>query len=269
MRTLLASLLLAFALCDAALFSRNSAVVEARAARFTEEVLYHPHVAAVMFYSPYCGHCQRMAPDWEAAAQTLKGVAKFVAVDCTLDKNQYLCKKYGVKGYPSLQVFQPAPLNATDRAAAHNGSSVPRKRPARFNYNSRRDKDALVSFVRAKVPDYTVALNSSSAAAALADAGAPKLVLLQGPDASKVVPLPVKALSRDFFGRVDFYVLRSDTAALWPELGFRKQKDAQLVYVGADGARKAYKGKLDHARLHKFVQAQLDAADAGQNKQDL
>uniref|UniRef100_A0A8C4DKN3 Protein disulfide-isomerase n=1 Tax=Dicentrarchus labrax TaxID=13489 RepID=A0A8C4DKN3_DICLA len=51
-----------------------------------------------------CGHCKRLAPEYEAAATRLKGIVSLVKVDCTSNSNT--CSKYGVSGYPTLKIFR-------------------------------------------------------------------------------------------------------------------------------------------------------------------
>jgi len=64
-------------------------------------------VTVVKFYAPWCGHCKRMAPEYEKAAKILKEndpPVPLVEVDCTTEKA--VCGKYEVSGYPTLKVFR-------------------------------------------------------------------------------------------------------------------------------------------------------------------
>ncbi|XP_029369297.1 protein disulfide-isomerase A3-like isoform X2 [Echeneis naucrates] len=58
----------------------------------------------VKFYAPWCGHCKKLAPEFERAATRLKGSVQLAKVDCT--SNSETCGRFGVSGYPSLKIFR-------------------------------------------------------------------------------------------------------------------------------------------------------------------
>ena len=66
----------------------------------------HP-LLFIKFYAPWCGHCQRLAPDWEKVATTLLAKGNKVAIakmDCT--KELEACGENQVRGYPTLRFFE-------------------------------------------------------------------------------------------------------------------------------------------------------------------
>ena len=57
------------------------------------------------FYAPWCGHCKKMAPEYMQAAEILDEKGIYLAqIDCT--KQQELCQKFNIPGYPSIKVFK-------------------------------------------------------------------------------------------------------------------------------------------------------------------
>lgn len=59
----------------------------------------------VKFYAPYCGHCKKMIPAYNALANDLKDLVDIAAIDCTNSANESICSRYQVSGYPTLKLF--------------------------------------------------------------------------------------------------------------------------------------------------------------------
>uniref|UniRef100_A0A7S2KMZ5 Thioredoxin domain-containing protein n=1 Tax=Leptocylindrus danicus TaxID=163516 RepID=A0A7S2KMZ5_9STRA len=59
----------------------------------------------IKFFAPWCGHCKKLAPDWETLAAEWEGdkVGLVAEVDCTDEAAKPLCDANGVRGYPTLK----------------------------------------------------------------------------------------------------------------------------------------------------------------------
>jgi len=95
----LLSLFVSFAVC--------SDVVELTDGSFSSEV-DGKEIMLVEFFAPWCGHCKKLAPEYEEAATKLKvndPPIPLAKVDCT-EGGKGTCSKYGVSGYPTLKIFR-------------------------------------------------------------------------------------------------------------------------------------------------------------------
>ena len=81
-----------------------SNALEVTGATFDSEVLSSPIPVLVDFGATWCPPCRAIAPEVDAAAETLKGRAKIVTVD--VDQNAALAEQYGIQGIPALLVFK-------------------------------------------------------------------------------------------------------------------------------------------------------------------
>jgi protein disulfide-isomerase A6 len=86
-------------------FGRGKNVAALNEASFEDDVRHGQDLWLVLFYAPWCGHCQRAKPEVVAAAEAMQGRVRIGAVDCT--KEQALCNARGVRGYPSFFFYAP------------------------------------------------------------------------------------------------------------------------------------------------------------------
>ncbi|URD87336.1 Endoplasmic reticulum protein ERp29, C-terminal domain, partial [Musa troglodytarum] len=100
--TVILALLFACALADDDVFVLTEA-------NFEKEV-GQDRGALVEFYAPWCGHCKKLAPEYEKLGSSFKKAKSVLIgkVDC--DEHKGLCSKYGVSGYPTIQWFPKGSL---------------------------------------------------------------------------------------------------------------------------------------------------------------
>lgn len=85
-----------------------------------------PHNVLVKFYAPWCGHCKRLAPEYEAVADALAGDKNYVVAQVNCEEERELCRTNGITGYPVVSLFR-------------SGSSV--------KYEGARKKDDIVKWL--------------------------------------------------------------------------------------------------------------------------
>lgn len=66
--------------------------------------LYFDRIISHPFQAPWCGYCKQLAPDYEKAAQELKGEAVVTKIDGTVEEE--LADTFAVMGYPTIKFFK-------------------------------------------------------------------------------------------------------------------------------------------------------------------
>ncbi|CAN2389674.1 positive regulation of protein folding, partial [Pristimantis euphronides] len=92
-----------------------------------DEVVETADIILVEFYAPWCGHCKKLAPGYEKAAQELTKrtpAIPLAKVDATAEVE--LAKRCNVSGYPTLKIFRKGKM---------------------YDYNGPREKYGIVDFM--------------------------------------------------------------------------------------------------------------------------
>ncbi|CAN6469178.1 unnamed protein product [Victoria cruziana] len=84
--------------------------------------------ALVEFYAPWCGHCKKLAPEYEKVGSSFKKSKSVLIGKVNCDEHKNLCSKYGVTGYPTIKWFRKKSLEPK-------------------SYGGVRTADALIEFV--------------------------------------------------------------------------------------------------------------------------
>lgn len=256
-------LLLATALlgtAEAALFSKNSKVTIVDSSNFKREVLDIEKPTMVAFTAPWCGHCQKLVPDYSKVAAQLDGVVKLASIDCDDDKNKPTCGRYGIQGFPTLKLFPPT-----------------KKRLPKDYQGPRTAKDIAAYMVDA-LPMGAKKLRAEELQEyADKDVTTPKVILFSKKPTSS--PL-YKSLALDFRKSLSFAFLRGDQrpvqSAARLHLGVEVSDD-KLPYLivvpsrseGEDldkSAIKIYTGPLKYHELNAWFEQTVPEAKSGKVK---
>lgn len=71
----------------------------------------------IKFFSPYCGRCKELKPEWDQLINAYKDSEDFVVgeVDCTTHGHQ-LCHRFAIRAFPSIRYG-----NIADMGASYDG----------------------------------------------------------------------------------------------------------------------------------------------------
>lgn len=92
-----------------------------------DDVVNNADIILVEFYAPWCGHCKRLAPEYEKAAKELSNRTPpilLAKVDATVEND--LASRFDVTGYPTLKMFRKGKV---------------------FDYNGPREKVGIVDYM--------------------------------------------------------------------------------------------------------------------------
>eukprot|EP00271_Cylindrocystis_brebissonii_P012862 TRINITY_DN3237_c0_g1_i2.p1 TRINITY_DN3237_c0_g1~~TRINITY_DN3237_c0_g1_i2.p1 ORF type:complete len:433 (+),score=88.82 TRINITY_DN3237_c0_g1_i2:402-1700(+) len=219
-------------------------VVELTSVTFKSKVLEDNHIWMVEFYAPWCGHCQRLKPEYTKAATASKGIVRFGAVNA--DEHKSFGSEYGIKGFPTLKIF-----------------GANKKKPE--DYNGGRTAKAMTDALIALLPNHVTVLSSKTFDNFFTTKpSVPKAVLFTSKTSTTAL---YKALAVDLQERMELGEVRSKKEkALLGKYGLAENDLPALLAFplpsaaeeGEDAeetkeAFQKYDGELKHKPLLKFL----------------
>jgi protein disulfide-isomerase A6 len=127
-----------------------SHVVDLDSSNFDRVVKDADKDVLVEFYAPWCGHCKKLAPEWEKAATAFRNEKHVVVAKVDCDTHKDVGSKYGIQGFPTIKFF-------------------PRSNKAGEDYNAGRDADAIVAYLNEKAGTHRTVTGQLTATAGLVE----------------------------------------------------------------------------------------------------
>ena len=191
---------------------------------FNEAITAHPKLL-VEFYAPWCGHCKSLAPEYAAAAKTLREMETpmYIAkVDATVAKK--VAEKYEVQGFPTLKYFV-------------NGTPV--------EYNGGRTADEIVSWLQKKSGPVITAVTKVSEVEDAKKSGL-VVVYFDNKDGASYKAYEEIAMNTD-----DFSFLYTDSADVISH--FSATKEQIVIFKNFDEKRNDYSGEIKFEAIKSWL----------------
>ncbi|TDL26700.1 hypothetical protein BD410DRAFT_819350 [Rickenella mellea] len=238
------SLALAPNVVSAAIFPEGSLVKMIDHKGF-KDAMKQNMTSVVAFVAPWCGHCQRLAPEYSRAALGLYPLIPLYAVDCDNSKNKRLCADQGVKGFPTLKLY---PRGKKMAAIEYDGQE---RTASAFFYWATRAVPVKVKKIKELDDIAKWAVEGISKPRALLMNKSNKMPLLWTVLNNKYKDQIIFASHRDRKGR--------DSVKLGFEAGPEKSPKV-LIYPEGDTKPVKYDGLMKFDSLSKFFDSLLDGS---------
>jgi protein disulfide-isomerase A6 len=238
---LLAGLTFGASVASAALFTSDSKVKMIDPKGF-KKVMKQNRTSLVAFVAPWCGHCQKMVPEFSKAAASLHPLLPLYAVDCDAQQNKRICSEQGVQGFPTVKLFP-------------RGGEVPP-----ITYEGPRSAGSFVNWASQQIPHKIKKLEKVDDITKWASKNTDKpRALLLTKDVK--IPLVWKALGNRWRDHFEFATHVDKQGSTFTGLGFdaADKGNANVVVYPAESKDPArYEGANKYEPLSMFMKSIVD-----------
>ncbi|PCH44526.1 thioredoxin-like protein [Wolfiporia cocos MD-104 SS10] len=201
--------------------------------------------SVVAFVAPWCGHCQRMAPEFSKAAEALSPMVPMYAVDCDQQSNKPLCSREGVQGFPTIKLYP------------RGGKS----KPIGFE-SGQRTANQFFLWASRSIPHEVKRIDKAADVPRWAEENASKpraLLLSTGKD----IPILWKAIGNKYKDQISFGILQDKSGKGSVKLGIEHSADKTskvIVYPSGSSRFVRFDGRLKYRPLNEYFRAVADGS---------
>lgn len=225
-------------LSSAALFPKDSKVKLLDAKGFSKAMKTN-HTSLGAFMAPWCGHCQRLVPEYSKVATALHPMIPVYAVDCDVEANKRLCAEQGVKGFPTIKLFP-------------RGSEL-----GSMMYDGERAAGAIFKWTSLRIPNTVEKLSKPDDIKTWSKKNikANRALLITS---DTKIPILWKVLSNNFKGKLSLGVHRDQDGSSLKAFGLDSGSSKVLIYPSGSTKSIPYSGKTKMEPLSKFFSSIID-----------
>lgn len=179
-------------------YTNSKHIMELTASTFNDYVFSSNYTTIVEFYAPWCGYCQKLKPDYEAASKEGHHYAQFAAINCDDKQNRDFCQSQGITGFPTLKTYRPPKTFINSRRR--------NQQYAVQSYENERSKTGILNAMKGQVKGYTKKITSKNIDKLLKShkeiSSYPKVLYFT--DDSQISAM-YKSLAIDFMGSLELF----------------------------------------------------------------
>lgn len=226
-------------------------VVDLTSSNFDKTVLQSEGIWMVAFIAPWCGHCKRLHPEYDKAAESLGGVVNLGRVNC--DDEKELAHRFGVQGFPTIKIF--------------NAGKEAKKSPEDYQYA--RTAGALVNTVMSKfnsLADPVKKLDDLQVVKQFVENTATsRAILLTSKDSNPSLfkSIAVELKNRDVSLA---YIPNKAQSTVLSAIDSDLKAPALLLYTKDSTSFIKYDGKMKKYEILKFLESNIPGTEANKEK---
>jgi len=89
-----------------------------------DQIIDGSKAAFVEFFAPWCGHCKKLAPEYEIVGDAFAKYPDVVIAKVDADQHKDLGGRFGIRGFPTLKFFPKGKTEAEDYSGGREANDI-------------------------------------------------------------------------------------------------------------------------------------------------